>query len=343
MKKLAIARRRSHASGAGHRRSALAWLAPGLAVLILARVVQAAGAGAASTVSRAAAADLFGGQDLTRVLAYTTMGMVVGPLTAPVVAGLLADRVGWTSIMLMLFVIGVIITMLAALGMPETRAATVPATGAPPANPLRDWRELLRNGRFNLYLSILVATQCGVYAFISASPYLVVEVLHRSATEYALFFIYITLGYLAGSYAAVRLARRAGTDHALLTGLLLFVASWGVMAAFVLSGYLSALTLFGPAAAMAMSNGLIQPNCHAAAMSLAGDRKGTGASLTGFTQIMAGAAGMQIMAVTHGGGSSPFAMIVVIGCAAVAGALLAAVVGRLIWLTPAREDVEVRA
>jgi len=32
---------------------------------------------------------------------------------------------------------------------------------------------------------------------------------------------------------------------------------------------------------MTMANGLIQPNCHAAAINLAGERKGTAASLTG--------------------------------------------------------------
>lgn len=302
--------------------SAIAAFAGSLWLLIVARVVQAAGAGAASTVSRAMAADLFAGADLTRVMAFTTMGLVIGPLIAPTLAGAIADQAGWPSVMLLLCGLGAVVTVPAVLGVPET-AAGPRASGAAVADSLRDWGRMLADRSIRLYVAILVSTQIGVYAFISASPYLVVEVLHRSATEYGLFFMYITLGYLAGNFTATRIARSTGADRAVLIGLVTFVIAWGVMAAFVWAGLLSGLTLFAPASLLTFSNGLIQPNCHAAAISRAGERRGTAASLTGFVQIMAGAVGFQVMAFAHADGGSPGAMVTVVGAAAAACALLA--------------------
>jgi DHA1 family bicyclomycin/chloramphenicol resistance-like MFS transporter len=268
------------------------------------------------------AADLYAGEDLTRVMAFTTMGLVVGPLIGPTLAGALADQAGWPSVMLLLFVLGAVVTVPTVLGLPET-ADTHKPPGTAVTNPLRDWGRMLADRDIRLYVVILVATQVGVYAFISASPYLIVEVLHRSATQYGLFFMYITLGYLAGNFAATRIARSTGTDQAVLIGLAIFAVAWSAMAAFVWAGVLSALTLFAPASLLTFANGLIQPNCHAAAISRAGERRGTAASLTGFVQIMAGGAGFQIMAFAHGDAGSPRAMVVVVGAAAAACALLA--------------------
>jgi DHA1 family bicyclomycin/chloramphenicol resistance-like MFS transporter len=305
--------------------SAMASFAGSLWLLIAARIVQAAGAGAASTASRAMAADLYAGEDLTRVMAFTTMGLVVGPLIGPTLAGALADQAGWASVMVLLFVLGAVVTVPTVLGLPET-ADMHKSPGAAIANPLRDWGRMLADRDISLYVAILVATQVGVYAFISASPYLIVEVLHRSATQYGLFFMYITLGYLAGNFAATRIARSTGTDQAVMIGLVIFVIAWGVMAAFVWAGLLSALTLFAPASLLTFANGLIQPNCHAAAISRAGAKRGTAASLTGFVQIMAGAAGFQIMAFAHADSGSPKAMVVVVGAAAASCAVLAVVI-----------------
>jgi DHA1 family bicyclomycin/chloramphenicol resistance-like MFS transporter len=307
--------------------SLVATVAGSLGVLIAARVVQAAGAGAASTVSRAMAADLFAGEDLTRVMAYTTMGLVVGPLVAPTVAGILSDQAGWPSVMMLLAVVGAAVSLSAILGVPETLVARRHAGGLV-ASTVADWGSMLADRRILLYVSILASTQIGVYAFISASPYLIVEVLHRSATEYGIFFMYITLGYLAGNFAATRISRESGTNHTVVLGLLVFVLAWCAMAGFVAAGKVSALTLFAPASLLTFANGLIQPNCHAAAISRAGDRRGTAASLTGFVQIMAGGAGFQVMAYAHADHGSAMAMVGVVGVAAALSGALAVLLSR---------------
>ncbi len=293
--------------------SAVSWLAPNLEWLIVGRVIQAIGAGSASTISRVVAADLFAGADLSKVFAYMTMAMVIGPMVSPALAGIIADNVGWQGVLLLLMVLGAATTLLA-WRVPETGSKTEDGARAP-------WTDALAGGRLFLYMGTLVATQIGIYAFISASPYIVIDLLERSATEYGLFFVMLTLGFLGGNFLSTRIAHRLGTDRTIMLGLLTFAASWAVLAWFVLREQWSVAALFGPATVLAASNGLIQPNCHAAAMNGAGQAKGTAASLSGFTQVMAGATGLQLMAWLQPGEVDPRAMIMVIGAAS-AGAVL---------------------
>jgi DHA1 family bicyclomycin/chloramphenicol resistance-like MFS transporter len=137
------------------------------------------------------------------------------------------------------------------------------------------WTEALAGGRLFFYLATLTATQIGIYAFISASPYIVVDLLGRSATEYGLFFVVLTLGFLSGNFLSTRIAHRLGTDRTIVLGLLVYAAAWTVLAWSLLRGQWNAVALFAPGTVLACCNGLVQPNCHAAAMNGAGDAKGT--------------------------------------------------------------------
>jgi len=296
--------------------SLLSWLAPDLYWLIAGRIVQALGAGSALTVSRVVAADLFAGADLAKVFAYMTMAMVIGPMIAPALAGIMADQLGWRSILLLLFLLGVLTTLLTVGRVPETGRGDA-GTGQ------LSWTDALAGGRLLFYLATLTATQIGVYAFISASPYIVVELLGRSATEYGLLFIVLTLGFLGGNFLSTRIAHRLGTDRTIVLGLLVYAAAWAALASSLLRGDWSVIALFAPGTVLGACNGLIQPNCHAAAINGAGAAKGTAASLSGFTQVMAGATGLQLMAWLQPDKVDPGAMVMVIGGSAAAAVLLA--------------------
>jgi DHA1 family bicyclomycin/chloramphenicol resistance-like MFS transporter len=296
--------------------SLLAWLAPDLNWLVAGRIVQAIGAGAASTIGRVVAADLFAGADLGKVFAYMTMAMVIGPMVAPVLAGLMADQWGWRSILLLLLLLGAAFTLLTIGRVPETGGAEERPADA-------SWTEALAGGRLFFYLATLTATQIGIYALISASPYIVVELLGHSATEYGLYFVVLTLGFLGGNFLSTRIAHRLGPDRTIVLGLLVFAGAWAALAWSLSRPEWSAWALFAPGTVLGGCNGLIQPNCHAAAMNGAGAAKGTAASLSGFTQVMAGATGLQLMAWLQPGQVDPGAMVRVIGWSAAAAVIMA--------------------
>jgi hypothetical protein len=45
------------------------------------------------------------------------------------------------------------------------------------------------------------------FAFVSGAPYFMIDVLGRSAAEYGLYFILVSIGYMAGNFTAARVTR----------------------------------------------------------------------------------------------------------------------------------------
>ncbi|QCX76917.1 Purine efflux pump PbuE [Streptomyces sp. YIM 121038] len=109
--------------------NALTALAPGLAVLLVARAVAGVGAGVYSALSTAAAAALAGPERRGRALALVMGGMSSGTVLGVPLGVLLADHTSWRSTMWLVTGLGAVALAGLALGLPE-----IPA---PPAVPVR--------------------------------------------------------------------------------------------------------------------------------------------------------------------------------------------------------------
>ena len=79
-----------------------------------------------------------------------------------------------------------------------------------------------------------------------------------------------------------------------------------------LNGVVSLYSIVAPALLLSFANGISQPQCMAAALSVAPRRRGAASSIVGFSQIMAGGVGFQIVGWLPGG--SPTPMTIVICC-----------------------------
>ncbi|MBN9008701.1 MAG: MFS transporter, partial [Rhizobiales bacterium] len=101
--------------------SLLGMLADSITTLIVARVVQAIGAGCGTTLVRAIARDAYGPEKLVKVISYLTMFYTLGPMVSPTVAGLLLDHFTWRAVMIFSFASGAIIMLGTYFFVPETR------------------------------------------------------------------------------------------------------------------------------------------------------------------------------------------------------------------------------
>ena len=77
--------------------SALCLAAGSITTLFVGRLLQAAGAGVGLTLSRAIARDVYGPDQLVKVIAYITMAYALGPMLAPPLGGVLNDTFGWRA------------------------------------------------------------------------------------------------------------------------------------------------------------------------------------------------------------------------------------------------------
>ena len=261
--------------------------APTIEALIAGRVLQAVGGCSGIVISRAIIRDVYDRDRAASVLAYVTMAMVVAPLTAPTVGGFLDDWFGWRAGFALMVALGALTLAACFLLLNETHT---PRKGS--ASQRGAWEgvaALLSRRRFHGY-AFQVAFNSGVfYAFIAGAPYVMIELLHRSAGEYGLWFAVASAVYMLGNLVAGRMSERVGSDRMIAVGAAISLVGVAALGVFYLSGVMLPATLFSGMSIVAFGNGMSIPNGISGAVSVDPARAGTASGLSGFSQMAVGA------------------------------------------------------
>ncbi len=257
--------------------------------LIAARVVQSLGASSGLVIGRAIVRDLFAQKDAAGILSVITMGMVVAPMLAPTVGGLIDDHFGWRVIFAVIAVLSVAMTVLVAALLPETRPPEA-HKGQSGGEILRDAAHLLREKRFLSYAGTVVFATAGFFAFVGGAPHIIVSLMERPASEYGLWFVLTSFVYMGGNACTKRYVGRVGPDKLILIGAWLSVVSGVMLLAVALLGWVtSPVWFFLPLLPMTFANGLQLPSAVAGTVSVNPQVAGSASGLTGFSQMLFGA------------------------------------------------------
>jgi DHA1 family bicyclomycin/chloramphenicol resistance-like MFS transporter len=301
--------------------SGISALAGSVALLILGRLIQAMGAGCGTALARAIARDAYGPDALVKAIAYLTMAYTLGPMVAPPLGGLLIDLFGWRSAFWFALAAGAIITASAYFVLRETRG---PAD--PDQRQVGIWHHyaaLCRNLRFMAFVLQSGFMSFMFFAIAAASPFLMKDLLGRTATEYGLYFLCFPLGYCSGNLISSRLSGRVAIEPMVLLGSLICAVVVSVQAVLILSGHLSPLVLFVPGGMISFAQGLSLPNAQAGAMRIMPALAGTAAGLGVFFQMLLSAASAELYGILADGTPMP---MLAISCAGAILALAAAIV-----------------
>ena len=267
--------------------SVLSTLSTSIELLILSRMVQAVGGCAGMVLGRAIVRDLFEPDAAASKIAYIMMVMVVVPMLAPTIGGFLDVWFSWQAGFVVVAIFGALTLILASLRLRESHHDLHPMPSL--TSMLANFSQLLKQPIFCAYAMTAAFGTGTFFAFLAGAPYVMIEVLQRPPSEYGLYFILISLGFMSGTFLAGRLSRRLGLKRMVMAGsclaflaslLLLGIASFGVV---------TPLAIFGPMMLVAIANGLSLPNATAGAISVMPRLTGAASGLAGFLQISTGA------------------------------------------------------
>lgn len=268
--------------------SGLALAAQSIGALILARMLQGAGGSAGLVLGRAIIRDIYDRGRSASMIGYVTMAMVVAPMIAPGLGGVLDEAFGWRASFVLLVVLGLVVLAIVAITLPETRVAGV-MSGKGGLRSAGAALVLLRYPAFLGYALCMACTSAMFFAFLAGAPYIMVEIMGRSPGEYGLYFVIGAFGYMAGNFMSGRYSERFGSQAMMLAGTVFALVGMGIMLALALAGVLTPLALFGPTILTAIANGLVLPNATASAVSIRPDLAGSAAGLSGALQLTMGA------------------------------------------------------
>lgn len=297
--------------------SLLAACAPAADWLLPARAIQSAGSAAALSLTRTVIHDVYGRQRSAQALAQLTTVMVFVPMLAPGIGGVLIDRLGWRAVFGVCFASGVAALWLLSRHLPETRPAQVarPRLRAAFAN----YFALLADPEFRAPALHFSCAMAAVFATQAAIPYLVVEVLGRTATEYGAWFGVACLFYAAGNQFTATWGHRFARRRLILAsgvGCVLAAVS-GAIAVRVLP--MSTALLFVPTIVLYFLTAVAVAPLQAEAVGAQPDRAGAASGLLTSLQMVIGALTVQAIGFLHDGTPRPmFVALVVCSVAALA-------------------------
>lgn len=282
-------------------------LAPTLAVLIGARVLQAVGVCCTVVCARAIVRDLYEAEAGARVLARALQWMGLAPILGPIAGGLFQSAFGWRANFFALMLAGA--TLLAAVlrALPETnrhrdRSATDPAALA------RNYARIARSRRFWAYALPVTGSYGAVFCFLSVAPFVLIGIFGVPPQWFGFVFAMVTAGYLAGTMAVRAALRRLGLVGTVRTGAMLALASALAMTGFAFAELRSPVALLLPMFLVTASHGFIQPCCQSGAIDPFPRQAGAAAALLGFTMLAVAALAGWAVGAVHDGTTRPLAL-----------------------------------
>jgi MFS transporter, DHA1 family, multidrug resistance protein len=273
--------------------STAAIFAASIATLVIARVAQSLGASTGQTIGRAIIRDLYDRQHAASMIGLVTSVVVLMPMIAPLIGGILDTLFGWEAIFAFTAAVSFAICAWAMLGLPETRNLSL---GPNSERHFRaDLAALAASPRFFGYALCAGLGSAPFFSFLGAAPHVVVSMLGRTSAEYGLWFFVPSIGFMAGNFAVSRLTTRFGIDALIWWGIALTIAGCllNVAVYVALPGWEMA-TIFLPQIVIGFGNGLLLPTSIAGAVSIRPQVAGTASGVTGFVQMGVAAVAAQL-------------------------------------------------
>jgi len=279
---------------------------PSIEVLLACRVVQGIGAAAAPVVARAMVRDTQPGAQAARLLSSMLAALAIAPMVAPVIGGALLTSLGWRAIFATLALCGGVLFAIAATTLVET----LPPERRASHGLVAGFRAFLATPGTRLPMLVSCASFAGQFAYISDSPFVLIDGYGVSARTYGLLFAATALALMIGSMTGGALLRAGRSTRAMLVlgASLLLAGGAGVVigthAGLGVAGFIVPMLVYF------FGIGLASPSATALAMEPVPHLAGTASAAIGSVQMLAGA--LAGYATTRIGGSDPHLFSIVV-------------------------------
>jgi DHA1 family bicyclomycin/chloramphenicol resistance-like MFS transporter len=284
--------------------------APNAGVLIGSRILQSIGGCAGLVLGRAAVRDSATPDKAAGQLALLTLVMSVVPALAPAVGGYLTAYIDWRASYVLLAVMGGLTLLVTLLILPETNRERI--GGSSPGSLLTGYAILGRSRAFLGYAAGGACSTTSFYAFMSASPFIYENLLHRPTQEVGIYYIFLMGGVGAGSFLANRLSRIVGLREGLRIANFVTIAGAVLFVLFDVFDVLSGPTVTGAVTLFMVGAGMASPFALAGSVSVNPRTIGAASGLYGFFQMGYGMLCTVAVEVWHPGAVYPVAAIMLV-------------------------------
>lgn len=270
-------------------------LAPGIAVLLGARLVQGIGAGAGMTIALAIVRDLFEGNAMQHRLAAITVVANVAPIVAPSIGVGLLAAIEWRGIYGVMAICGLVAALATLAGLTESAPRR---SGGFALSGLRDGYKRALTHRAVMGHILINGLGFGwMFAYVAGSPLVLLHILHVRPIIYAAMFAMTGAGIVAGATVNGFIAARGFESRRILaTAICTTLASTFGLIALSATHHASLLTIMPLLVASTFCFGLTAPSAARGALDPVPELAGVAGGLLTSIQMLCGAASSSMVA-----------------------------------------------
>ncbi|MGP4011499.1 multidrug effflux MFS transporter [Streptomyces sp. 4N124] len=291
--------------------TALCALAPTVEALVAFRLAQGLAGAAGIVIARAVVRDLYDGMEMARFLSTLMLISGVAPIVAPLIGGQILQVTDWRGVFVVLTVVGVALAGVVWAKLPETLPSEERHDGGV-GEALRSMRRLLADRAFSGYMIAGGFAFASLFAYISASPFVIQEIYGASPQMFSVLFGINSVGLIAvGQINGKVLVGRVDLDKVLAVGLVIVIAAATAL-------LLMSLDVFGevglvPVAAalfvLMSAMGITLPNTQALALMRTRHAAGSASALLGTSSFLIGAIASPLVGVAGEDTAVPMAVV----------------------------------
>ncbi|MGY5031491.1 multidrug effflux MFS transporter [Streptomyces sp. 900116325] len=291
--------------------TALCVFAPTTELLIGFRLLQGLAGAAGIVIARAVVRDMYDGVEMARFFSTLMLISGVAPVIAPLIGGQVLRFTDWRGIFAVLTVVGVLLTLVVWKWLHETLPPEERHTGGV-GDALRTMRGLLGDRTFTGYMVAGSLAFAALFAYVSASPFVVQEIYGASPQTFSLLFGVNSIGLITvGQINGKILVGRISLDKALGFGLGVIVLAATALL-LMTSGVFGDVGLVPVATGLFVlmsAMGLAMPNTNALALMRTKHAAGSASALLGTSSFLIGAIASPLVGIAGDTTAVPMAVV----------------------------------
>ncbi|MEV5881434.1 multidrug effflux MFS transporter [Streptomyces sp. NPDC052020] len=286
-------------------------LAPTVELLVAFRLAQGLAGAAGIVIARAVVRDLYDGVAMARFFSTLMLISGVAPVVAPLIGGQILRVTDWRGVFAVLTVVGAVLAGVVWTKLPETLPPGE-RHGGGVRDTLGSLRTLLADRAFTGYMLAGGFAFASLFAYISASPFVIQEIHGASPQTFSLLFGLNSVGLVVvGQINGKVLIGRAGLDRVLGIGLAVVIAAATAL-------LLMSLGVFGdvglaPVAAalfvLMSAMGVTLPNTQTLALMRVRHAAGSASALLGTSSFLIGAVASPLVGIAGEDTALPMAVV----------------------------------
>lgn len=256
--------------------------------LIVIRFIQAIGCCAASVAAIAMVRDLFSVEESPKVFASLMLVIAVSPMIAPTAGGYLITALGWQSVFAFLGSMAFLMFLASFFWLPESYKPD-PFYSLKPKPILSNFFIVLKEPSFYTYALISAVTFSGLFAYVSSSPVVFMDIYKVSETGYGWIFALLSVFFIGFSQINSFILRWFSSKQIVSWALIAQVICSILFLIFAFNNLLNLYLTIGFIASYLGCLGFINPNASALALAPFTKNAGSASALMGALQMGLGA------------------------------------------------------